>query len=131
MNKNPMIKPLTLAIGAALATSVAGVALAKSEAGNPFGASLLTAGYMVHSFGDPAQGGAAKADTKATAEGKCGEGKCGEGKCGGADKGEHMHAQGEKIAEGKCGEGKCGEGKCGGADKGAHVHAKAAGKTGN
>ena len=124
MKDNYAIKPLALAIGAALATSVSGVVLAD---GSPFGANLLASGYMVKSFGDPASTGTApKAAEGKSAEGACGEGKCGEGKCGGADKGAHMHKAGDKIADGKCGEGKCGEGKCGGADKGAHVHPKPA-----
>ena len=83
-------KPLALAVGAALATSMAAATVAKADA-SPFGLTSLSSGYMVD----------------------VGEGKCGEGKCGGEKKAEG------KCGEGKCGgekgaEGKCGEGKCGG-----------------
>ncbi|MEM7283292.1 MAG: hypothetical protein AAF438_16875, partial [Pseudomonadota bacterium] len=92
MSQSKSLKPVSLAVGAALATSLAGISTANAET-SPFGLTALGSGYMV-------------ADA--------GEGKCGEGKCGG-DK-----AEGEgKCGEGKCGgdkaegEGKCGEGKCG------------------
>ena len=84
----------TLALGAAIAGSLAAVSVAQA---NPFSLSALGSAYM-----------ASDGEHKGT------EGKCGEGKCGG-DK-----AKGEgKCGEGKCGankakgEGKCGEGKCG------------------
>ena len=71
-------KPLTLAIGAAIA------------AGSLFSMQAMAHGYM--------QDAPTTAKTDKAAEGKCGEGKCGEGKCGGqkanADKASH---------EGKCG----------------------------
>jgi uncharacterized low-complexity protein len=126
MKRIPTMKPIALAIGTALAAGATGAAQADA---NPFGATLLAAGYQVSTFADPATGGTPpkQADEKAK-EGKCGEGKCGdkmkgkEGSCGGM--GEHKHAKGEKIMEGKCGEGKCGEGKCGGAGMGEHKHAK-------
>ncbi len=109
---NKSLKPIAVAVGAALATSIGMANIANADA-NPFAMSELSQGYMA-------------ADLKATGEGKCGEGKCGgdkgeEGKCGegkcGGDKGEEG-----KCGEGKCGgdkgdkgeEGKCGEGKCGG-----------------
>ena len=92
------LKPVTVAVGAALATSLAGVSVANADA-SPFAMTALSTGYMADKHG--------------------GEGKCGEGKCGGeeGDKGEEG-----KCGEGKCGgeggdkgeEGKCGEGKCGG-----------------
>ena len=72
------LKPVTVAVGAALATSVASVSVANAES-NPFAVTALASGYM--------------------ADVHYGEGKCGEGKCGGDE------AKGE---EGKCGEGKCG-----------------------
>lgn len=81
---NNNVKPLIIALGAALGTAGAVSTAAADQ--NPFSLTELTSGYMVSG-----------------AEGRCGEGKCGEGKCGG-----------DKHAEGKCGEGKCGEGKCGG-----------------
>jgi uncharacterized low-complexity protein len=106
------LKPLAIAVGAAVATSLAGISVANADT-SPFSMTTLSSGYMadVH-LGEGKCGG------DKDAEGKCGgdkdaEGKCGEGKCGG-DK----DAEG-KCGEGKCGgdkdaEGKCGEGKCGG-----------------
>jgi uncharacterized low-complexity protein len=118
MSENKM-NPVAVAVGAAVATSLAGISVANAET-TPFAMTALSTGYMadVH-YG----------------EGKCGEGKCGgekgeedkgeEGKCGG-DKGEEGKCGGDKGEEGKCGgekgeeggdkgeEGKCGEGKCGG-----------------
>jgi len=79
----------TLALGAAIAGSLAAVSTAQA---NPFSLTSLGSAYM-----SPA------------GEGSCGGNKQQEGKCGG-DKAK---------AEGKCGgdkaktEGKCGEGKCG------------------
>ena len=107
MSKTTVMKPLSIALGAAFVASLAGTSVANA-ADNPFSMTELSSGYMV-------------ADSK---EGKCGEGKCGgekkaeEGKCGG----EKKAAEG-KCGEGKCGgekkakEGKCGEGKCGGEKK--------------
>ena len=90
-----MIKPVALAVGAALAGSfaIAGAVNAADTAESPFQMASLEVGYML-----------------GEGEGKCGEGKCGEGKCG------EGH---DKKGEGKCGEGSCGgdkkgEGKCGG-----------------
>jgi uncharacterized low-complexity protein len=100
-------KTVSIAVGAALATSLAGVSVANADT-TPFSMTALSSGYMADVHYGEGKCGGGKGD-----EGKCGgdkgdEGKCGEGKCGG-DKGE----------EGKCGEGKCGgdkggEGKCGG-----------------
>ena len=114
MSQESTKKPLSIALGAAFATSLAAAPVANA-ADNPFAMSELSSGYMVadsHMEGKCGEGkcGGAKATEgadKATAEGKCGEGKCGgdkkmeEGKCGG-DK---------KMEEGKCGEGKCGANK--------------------
>lgn len=91
------INPVTVAVGAALATSLAGISVA-SAGTTPFAMTALSSGYM--------------------ADVHYGEGKCGEGKCGG-EKGEEGKCGGDKGHEGKCGgdkgdEGKCGEGKCGG-----------------
>ena len=100
MSNRVLRKPVALAIGAALMTSLgaAGVAQASSYA-----VSALGAGYMLAGENHKGEEGKCGADKKA--EGKCGEGKCGadkkaEGKCGG-----------DKAAEGKCGEGKCGADK--------------------
>ena len=112
MSNSNTRKPLAIAAGAALVTSLAS-ASAVNAAENPFAMTQLPGGYMVaeaHLEGKCGEGkcGGAK---------KEGEGKCGEGKCGGAAK----SAEEGKCGEGKCGgakkegEGKCGEGKCGGA----------------
>ena len=103
-----MIKPVSLAVGAAFLGSLTFGAYAANGTGMQ--ATDLAQGYML------------VGDEKAKEEGKCGEGKCGgekakeEGKCGEGKCG------GDKAKEeGKCGEGKCGgdkakeEGKCGGA----------------
>jgi uncharacterized low-complexity protein len=85
------LKPVTVAVGAALATSVGAVSVASADT-TPFAMTALSSGYMadVH-FGEGNKCGGDDAKGE--------EGKCGEGKCGGDD------AKGE---EGKCGEGKCG-----------------------
>jgi uncharacterized low-complexity protein len=84
----------TLALGAAIAGSLAAVSVAHA---NPFSLTALGTAYM------------------ADGEGKCGgdkakgEGKCGEGKCGGDKaKGEGTCGGDKAKGEGKCGEGKCG-----------------------
>ena len=101
-----ILKPLSLAIGATFAVSMAAsnIASAAPAGENPFAMNELESGYM----------------QVAGNEGKCGEGKCGgdkgkkEGKCG-DDKGKKEGKCGEgKCGEGKKKEGKCGEGKCGG-----------------
>jgi uncharacterized low-complexity protein len=96
-------KPLALAVGLALAGSLAGTSVAQADA-SPFAVSALSSGYMASAH---------------LGEGKCGgtkgeEGKCGEGKCGG-QKGEGDHEG--KEGEGKCGGDKGEEGKCGGDKK--------------
>jgi uncharacterized low-complexity protein len=108
------IKPVSIALGAALVTGLAASNLAAESNANPFALNELSGGYMQLASADNAN--------KAEQEGKCGgkkaaqEGKCGEGKCG--SKGEM-----KQNMEGKCGgkkseqEGKCGEGKCGGSKK--------------
>jgi len=88
MSKKNELKPLSIAVGAALAASVFTMGAANAEE-NPFEISTLSAGYMVAEMEEGKCG-----EGKDKAEGKCGEGKCGEGKGEG---------------EGKCGEGKCGE----------------------
>ena len=73
-----ILKPLSIAIGATFAVSMAAsnIASAAPAGDNPFAMSELESGYM----------------QVAGKDGKCGEGKCG----------------GDKKKEGKCGEGKCG-----------------------
>jgi uncharacterized low-complexity protein len=107
MADKKVIKPVALAVGAALAGSfaISGAVNAADTAESPFSISNLEVGYML-----------------GEGEGKCGEGKCGddkkgEGKCGEEKEGEGKCGE-EKEGEGKCGEGSCGEekegeGKCG------------------
>jgi len=113
MSNRVIKKPVAVAIGAALISSIAAAGVAQASA---YAVSSLGSGYML-SAGDPPA--AAPAEGEKPAEGKCGEGKCGdkkgEGKCGEGKCGEGKCGA-DKKGEGKCGEGKCGEGKCG-ADK--------------
>lgn len=131
MSEKKVIKPVALAVGAALAGTFAiSGAVNADTVNNPFSMSTLSAGYMLGA----AEGGCGE-DKKA--EGSCGEGSCGEdkkgeGTCGEGSGGEEKKGEGtcgEKDAEGACGEGSCGadteekgaEGSCGegscGADK--------------
>jgi uncharacterized low-complexity protein len=82
MAEKKVLKPVTLAVGAALAGSfaLAGTVNAADTSASPFEMSGLQVGYMVDETG--------------------GEGSCGEGSCGESD---------EKEGEGSCGEGSCGE----------------------
>ena len=121
MSEKKVVKPVALAVGAALASSFAlgGVAIADTV-DNPFAMSALSAGYML---------GAGEGSCGGDKEGKDkeGEGSCGEGSCGGDKKGEGACGEGscggDKKGEGSCGgdkedsEGKCGEGSCGGDKK--------------
>jgi uncharacterized low-complexity protein len=126
MSEKKVIKPVALAVGAALASSFAISATASTDAvENPFSIQTLSAGYMLG--GEGSCGG--------DKEGKGGEGSCGEGSCGGdkEDKEGEGSCGGDKEGEGSCGgdkedkegegscggdkedaEGKCGEGSCGG-----------------
>ena len=75
---NKIMKPLSLAIGATFAASLAAsnvASAAPASAENPFAMNELNSGYMQVAGKEGKCG-----------EGKCGgkkEGKCGEGKCGG------------------------------------------------
>ena len=116
MAEKKVIKPVALAVGAALAGSfaISGAVNAADTAESPFSISSLEVGYMLGEV-DGKCGG-----DKDKAEGACGE-KGAEGSCG--EKGAEGSC-GEKGAEGACGEsteggdkegeGKCGEGSCGG-----------------
>ena len=104
-----IIKPLTIALGATFAASLAAsniATAAQTNADNPFAMNDLNSGYMQvadsHKEGKCGEGkcGEGKKANAKDKEGKCGEGKCGEGKCGDDKK--------AKKKEGKCGEGKCG-----------------------
>ncbi|MDH3527684.1 MAG: hypothetical protein OEN52_08215 [Gammaproteobacteria bacterium] len=138
MSDKPVIKPLAIAVGTAIVTSLASVNVA-TAAENPFAMTELSSGYMVAEMAEGKCG-----------EGKCGgaaktmkEGKCGEGKCGmksmdaDADgsitedefmKGHEamfnkmdanddglLDADEQSTGMKMMKEGKCGEGKCGGA----------------
>src|SRR5210317_1642521 len=114
MAQKKVIKPVALAVGAALAGSfaISGVVNAADTAASPFSISSLEVGYMLGE-GEGSCGGD-KEDKKG--EGSCGEGSCGEA---GEKEGEGSCGEGhDKEGEGSCGEkdgeGKCGEGSCGG-----------------
>jgi len=119
MAEKKVVKPVALAVGAALASSFAigGVANADTV-DNPFAMSALSAGYMLGA-GEGSCGGDKEGKDK---EGACGgdkegEGKCGEGTCGDDKKGEGA-CGGDKEGEGSCGgDKKDGEGSCGGDKK--------------
>ncbi len=129
MAEKKVIKPVALAVGAALAGSfaISGAVNAADTAESPFSISSLEVGYMLGE-GEGKCGGDKKGEGSC-GEGSCGEdkkgeGSCGEGSCGeaGDKKGEGSCGEGscgEKEGEGSCGEkdgeGKCGEGSCGGA----------------
>ncbi|NNG12207.1 MAG: low-complexity protein [Halobacteria archaeon] len=102
MSDKPVIKPLAIAVGTAIVTSLASVNTANA-AQNPFAMTELSSGYMVAEMAEGKCGEGKCGGAKATEEAKTmEEGKCGEGKCGGAAK---------TTEEGKCGEGKCGASK--------------------
>lgn len=110
MKRSKVVKPVALAVGAALAGTFAVTGVASADTGaSPFAMTTLSAGYMLGA-GEGTCGG--DKDKDKDAEGKCGEGKCGgdkdkdaEGKCG---EGKCGGDKEDKDAEGKCGEGKCG-----------------------
>ncbi len=117
MSQKKVIKPVALAVGAALASTFALGGVANAEGvENPFEMSTLVAGYMLGE-GEGSCGGDAE---------KEGEGSCGEGSCGGDTEKDAGDAEAEpKEGEGSCGgtegeseekdgEGSCGEGSCGG-----------------
>ena len=111
MSDRKVVKPVALAVGAALASTFAMGGIANADtAANPFAMTTLSAGYMLGT-GEGSCGG--------DKEGKQGEGSCGEGSCGGDKEGEGH----DKDGEGSCGEGSCGgdkkgEGSCGGDKEG-------------
>ena len=114
MSEKKVVKPVALAVGAALASSFAIGGVANADTiDNPFAMSALSAGYMLGA-GEGSCGGDKKGEGKCGGD-KEGEGKCGEGSCGGDKEGEGKCGEGscggEKEGEGKCGEGKCGDDK--------------------
>ena len=122
MSDKKVIKPVALAVGAALASSFAMTGVAGADTvENPFSMSTLKAGYMLGA-GEGSCGG-----DKKDGEGSCGEGSCGEdkkkdgeGSCGEGSCGEDKKDGEGSCGEGSCGgekddaEGACGEGSCGG-----------------
>ena len=141
MSDRKVVKPIVLAVGAALAGSFAvSSSIANADAvESPFSMSTLSAGYLLGA-GEGSCGGDKEGKDKA--EGSCGGDKEGkdkaEGSCGGDKEGEGHDKDGEgscgedkdgegscgedKDAEGSCGEdkdaeGSCGEGSCGGDSK--------------
>ena len=82
MSKQSVRKPLSLALGAALVTSLGATGVANAEMEEDiFAMDELTSGYLI-------AGGHEKPDDSDSdsddGDKKDGEGKCGEGKCGGA-----------------------------------------------
>jgi uncharacterized low-complexity protein len=107
---NPIVrKPLSVALGAAFVSSLAGTSVASAEQ-NPFSMTELPSGYMV---AEHAEGkcGAAKSGEDKHEEGKCGAAKTEEGASGDASEADAAHGMSKEKAEGKCGEGKCGAAK--------------------
>jgi uncharacterized low-complexity protein len=110
MSEKKVVKPVALAVGAALAGSfaIAGAVNAAETAQSPFKMSSLEVGYMLGENEGSCGEGSCGEDKDKKGEGSCGEGSCGEGH----DK--------DKEGEGACGEGSCGgdkdegEGSCGG-----------------
>jgi len=91
MSKQAIRKPLSIALGAAVVTSLglAGIANANTSEEDIFSMEELSSGYLT----------AGGHESKDEGEGTCGEDKSGgEGSCG----------EDKKDGEGKCGEGKCG-----------------------
>ena len=98
MSKNS-IKPVSLALGTALITTLAAGNLSADTNTNPFAMNELSGGYM--QLADAAsstiksdQDGNKYGDKKSEKEGKCGEGKC-----GGAMKKNMEDKSGEKKSE--------------------------------
>ncbi len=117
MSEKRVIKPIALAVGAALAGTFAISGAVNAEVlDSPFAMSTLSVGYMLGESEGSCGGD--------KGEEKEGEGSCGEGSCGGDKEGEGHDKEGEgscgeKEGEGSCGEkddaeGSCGEGSCGG-----------------
>ncbi len=113
MSEKKVVKPVALAVGAALAGTfaISGTVNADSIE-SPFTMSTMSVGYMLGT-GEGSCGEGSCGEDKKKGEGSCGEDKKGEGACGEGSCG------GDKEGEGSCGEkkegeGKCGEGSCGG-----------------
>ncbi|MCH8248448.1 MAG: hypothetical protein IH913_02460 [Proteobacteria bacterium] len=125
MSEKKVLKPLALAVGAALAGSFAISGTVHADAiDSPFAMTTLSVGYMLGDDEGHDKDGEGNCGGDKEGEGSCGdkegEGSCGdkegEGSCG--DK-EGEGSCGDKEGEGSCGEdkdaeGSCGEGSCGG-----------------
>ncbi len=125
MSEKKVLKPVALAVGAALAGSFAVSGTVNAEViDNPFEMSTLSVGYMLGegegSCGGDKKEGEGSCGDKKEGEGSCGDKKEGEGSCGDKKEGEGSCGD-KKEGEGSCGEGEdkdaegsCGEGSCGG-----------------
>ena len=114
MSEKKVIKPVALAVGAALAGTfaISGTVNADSIE-SPFTMSSMSAGYMLGTGeGSCGEGSCGEGKDKKKGEGSCGEGSCGEGHD--KKKGEGSCGEGSCGGDKKEGEGKCGEGSCGG-----------------
>jgi len=119
MSEKKIVKPVALAVGAALAGSFAlssGVANADSVE-SPFAMSTMAVGYMLGAEGSCGGDKEAEASCGGDKEGGTEDGKESEAHCGG-DKDGEAHCGGDKEGDGegedKEAEGACGEGSCGG-----------------
>lgn len=126
MSEKKIVKPVAMAVGAALAGSFALAGTVNADtADSPFAMSSLEAGYMLGAEGSCGGDKEDKGKEGSCGEGSCGgskedkkggEGSCGEGSCGGSKddgKGKEGSCGGDKEDK-KGGEGSCGEGSCGG-----------------
>ena len=134
MSEKKVVKPLALAVGAALAGTFAiSGAVNADSIDSPFEISTLSVGYMLGEGegscggdkGEEKEGegscgeGSCGGDKEGEGDDKEGEGSCGEGSCGGDKEGEGDDKEGEgscgdnKEGEGSCGDDKEGEGSCG------------------
>ena len=107
MSEKKVMKPVALAVGAALAGTfaISGTVNAADTAESPFQVASLEVGYMLGE-GEGSCGG--DKEGKGDSEGSCGEGSCGGDKEGEKEGEGSCGESGEKEGEGSCGEGSCG-----------------------
>ena len=119
MSNRKVIKPIALAVGAALASSFAIGSVANADTvESPFALSTMSVGYMM---GDTEGSCGGDKDQKTETEGSCGEGSCGGDKeKSDSDEGDTEGAGHDKDAEASCGGDKDAEASCGG-DKDAEA----------
>ena len=124
MSDRKVVKPIVLAVGAALAGSFAvSSSIANADTvESPFAMSTLSAGYLLGagegSCGGDKEGkdkteGSCGGDKEGGSDDKDGEGSCGEDKDAEGSCGEDKDGKGSR-GEDKDAEGSCGEGSCGG-----------------